>query len=131
MLKSAMDTETTPRPEIAKLIERLQTDSRRWALAETELAKAELGELRGKAVRVAIFAVVAIAATFAALVALSQAGIAFLAPYVDSDGVAALIVGGILALTVVVSILIMVSASSWRTESIFFRWFTRRPDART
>lgn len=131
MLKSAMDTDTAPRPEINQLIERLQSDGRRWAAAETELAKVELGELKGKAIRAAVFAIVAFASIFCALVVFSQAGIAFLTPYVDSAGVAALIVGGFLLLLVVISVFVMRSAFSWRTESIFFRWFTRRSAART
>ena len=131
MLKSVMDTETAPRPEITKLIERLQSDGRRWARAETALAKAELGELKGQAIRFAISATVAFAATFCALVAFSQAGVAFLTPYVDSVGLAALIVGAVLMLLVVLSVLVMRSALSWSTESIFFRWFTRRSSART
>lgn len=131
MLKSATDAETAPRPEIAKLVERLQSDGRRWAKAEFQLAEAEMAELKGKAIRVVSFAIVGFAAIFCALVVFSQAGIAFLTPYVGSAGIAALIVGGVLLLVVVLSVLIIRSAFSWRTESIFFRWFTRRSDART
>ena len=131
MLKNATDRETATRPEINQLIDRLQSDGRRWATAETELAKVELGELKGKAIRAVVFAIVAFAASFCALVVLSQAGIAFLTPYVDSVGAAALIVGGVLVLLVIISLLIMRSAFSWHAESIFFRWLGRRSDART
>lgn len=131
MLKSATDAESAPRPEITKLVERLQSDGRRWAKAEFQLAETELAELKGKAIRVVSFAILGFAAIFCALVVFSQAGIAFLTPYVESVGIAALIVGGILLLLVVLSILMIRSAFSWRTESIFFRWFARRPETGT
>lgn len=129
MLKSAMEAETSTRPEIIKLIDRLQSDGRRWAMAESELAKIEMDELKNKAIRVVSFAIVSIAAIFCALAAFTQAGIAFLTPYVDSFGLAALIIGGILVMLVVASILVIRSTLTWRAESIVFRWLTRRSDA--
>ena len=85
--------------------------------------------MKGQAVKVVAFSVLAFAATFCALVALTQAGIAFLTPYVDNAGVAGLIVFAFLLAVAAVSIAIIRSAFSWKTESIFFRWFTSRPDA--
>lgn len=127
MLKQADEMQQPDRPEIRQLIERAVADGRGWAEAEVAMARAELGELKGQAIRAVTFAVLGLAAVFCALVVLSQAGIAFLEPHVDSPGVAALIVGGVLLLLVAVCVLVMRSAFSWRTESIFFRWFGRRP----
>lgn len=127
MLKQADEMQKPNRPEVRQLIDRLTTDGRGWAEAEVAMARAELGELKGQAIRAVSFGVLALAAVFCTLVVLSQAGIAFLEPYVDGQGVAALIVGGLLALLVVICILVMRSAFSWRTESIFFRWFGHRP----
>jgi uncharacterized membrane protein YqjE len=129
MLKSATDPETRSRPEITQLIDRLLTDGRRWASAEAEVAKLELADLKSRAIRAVIFAILAFAAALCALVALSQAGIAFLAPVVGSVGLAALAVAGLLLVVVAVCVFVMRSALSWRTGSIFFRWFTRRPSA--
>lgn len=128
MLKHASESGMTERPEISQLIQRLSADGRRWAEAEVNLAKAELGLLKGQAVKVAAFSILAFAATFCALVALTQAGIAFLTPYVDNAGVAGIIVFALLLAIAAVSVLIIRSAFSWKTESIFFRWFTSRTD---
>jgi uncharacterized membrane protein YqjE len=127
MLKRADEMQPGDRPEIRQLLERLSADGRGWAEAELAMARSELGELKGQAIRAVAFAILGFAAVFSALVVLSQAGIAFLTPYVDSTGVAALIVGVVLLVLVAVSFLVMRSAFSWRTESIFFRWFGRRP----
>ena len=127
MLKQADEMQQANRPEIRQVLDRLSADGYGWAEAELAMARAELSELKGKAIRAAIFAVIGFAAVFSALVVLSQAGIAFLTPYVDGPGVAALIIGGVLILVVVISLLIMRSAFSWRAESIFFRWLGRRP----
>ena len=127
MLKHRDEMQEANRPEIRQLLERLSADGRGWAEAELAMARAELGELKGQAIRAVSFAIIGFAAVFATLVVLSQAGIAFLTPYVDSPGVAALIVGGVLLLLVAVSYFVMRSAFSWRTESVFFRWFGRRP----
>jgi uncharacterized membrane protein YqjE len=127
MLKHADEMQQRDRPEIRQLIERLTTDGRGWAEAEVAMARAELSELKDQAIRAVTFAVLGLAAVFCALVVLSQAGIAFLEPYVDSPGVAALIVGGVLVVLVVLCLLVMRSAFSWRTESVFFRWFGHRP----
>lgn len=127
MLKQADEMQQASRPEIRKVLDRLSADAHGWAEAEFAMARAELSELKGKAIRVAIFGVIGFAAVFSALVVLSQAGIAFLAPHVDGPGIAALIVGGVLILIVAVSFLVMRSAFAWRTESMFFRWLGRRP----
>jgi uncharacterized membrane protein YqjE len=127
MLNSATGSPETPRPELTELFHRISDDGQQWAKAEVELAKVELGELKNQAIKAVIFAVVGFAATFCALVVLSQAGIAFLAPYVDSTGVAALIIGGVLLLLVVFSFVVMRNAFSWKTESVFFRWLTGTP----
>ena len=123
MLKHADEMQESTRPEIRQLLERLSADGRGWAEAELALARAELGELKGQAIRAAVFAVIGVAAVFCALAAFSQAGIAFLTPHVDSPGLAALIVGAVLLLLVAVSVMLIRNAMSWRTESIFFRWF--------
>jgi uncharacterized membrane protein YqjE len=127
MLKHADEMQQPDRTEIRQLLERLTTEGRGWAEAEFAMARAELGELKGHAIRAVTFAVLGLAAVFCALFVLSQAGIAFLEPYVGNAGVAALIVGGLLVLLVVVCLLVMRNALSWRTESIFFRWFGHRP----
>jgi uncharacterized membrane protein YqjE len=127
MLKHTDEMHEANRPEIRELIERLSSEGRSWAEAELVLARAELGELKGQAIRAVTFAIVGFAAVFSALVVFSQAAIAFLTPYVDGTGVAALIVGFVLLLLVVVSYFVMRSAFSWRTDSIFFRWFGRNP----
>lgn len=127
MLKHSDEIAETDRPEIRLLLERLSADGRGWAEAELAMARAELSELKGQAVKAVSFAIIGFASLFAALVALSQAGIAFLTPHVDGPGVAALIVGGALLLLVIISFLVMRGAFSWRTESVFFRWFGRRP----
>ena len=127
MLKQADEMQQASRPEIRQVLDRLSADGMGWAEAELAMARAELSELKGKAIRAAIFAIIGFAAVFSALVVLSQAGIAFLAPHVGSVGVAALIVGGVLLLLVAVSFFVMRSAFAWRTESIFFRWMGRRP----
>lgn len=127
MLKHSDEIAEADRPEIRRLLERLSADGRGWAEAELAMARAELSELKGQAIKAVSFAILGFAAVFASLVALSQAGIAFLTPYVDGPGVAALIVGGVLLLLVIISFLVMRGAFSWRTESVFFRWFGRRP----
>jgi len=127
MLNSATSSPETSRPELAELFHRISGDGQQWAKAEVELAKVELGELKSQAIKAVVFAVVGFAATFCALVVLCQAGIAFLTPYVDSTGVAALLIGGGLLLLVVISFLVMRSAFSWKTESVFFRWLTGTP----
>lgn len=126
MLKHTDEMEDGSRPEIRQLLEQLSADGRDWAEAEVEMARTELGELKGQAIKAASFAIIGFAAVFCALVVFSQAAVAFLTPYVDGPGVAALIVGGVLLVLVVMSFLVMRSAFSWRTESIFFRWFGRR-----
>lgn len=130
MLKPTDEMQDSPRLKIRELLERVSTDGRSWAEAEVTMARAELGELKDHVVRVLSFAVIALAAVFAALVVLSQAGIAFLTPHVDGPGVAALIVGVLLLALVVICFLVIRSGFSWRTESIFFRWFGRRPTHR-
>ena len=127
MLKHADEMHEANRPEIRHLLERFSADGRGWAEAELAMARAELGELKGQAIRAAVFAILGFAAVFCALVVLSQAAIAFLLPYVDGPGVAALIVGCALLVLVVAALLMMRSAFSWRTESVFFRWFGHRP----
>ena len=126
MLKHSDETQEGTRPDIRHLLERLSADGRGWAEAELALARAEIGELKGQAIKAVTFAILGLAAVFTALVVLSQAGIAFLMPYVDGPGVAALIVGLVLLVLVVICALVMRSAFSWRTESIFFRWFGHR-----
>lgn len=127
MLKHADERQEASRPEIRQLLDRLSADGRGWAEAEIALARAELGELKGQAITAVASAIVGFAAVLCALVVVSQAGIAFLTPHVDGQGVAALIVGAALLVLVAVSFLVTRSALSWRTESIFFRWFGRRP----
>jgi hypothetical protein len=128
MLKHTDEMHEAHRPEIRQLLERLSADGRGWAEAELAMARAELVELKGQAIRLVICAIIGFAAAFATLVVLSQAGIAFLTPHVDGPGVAGLIVGGVLLLVGFVSYLVMRRAFSWRTESVFLRWFGRRPD---
>ncbi len=127
MLKHADEMRESDRPEIRQLLERLSADGYGWAEAELALARTELNALKGQLIRAVTFAILGFAAVFCALVVLSQAGILFLTPYVDGPGVAALIVGAVLLVLVAVSFLVMKTAFSWRTESIFFRWFGRRP----
>lgn len=125
MLRHADETRED-RPEISRLLERLTAESRGWAEAELVLARLELQELKRQAISAAVYAVLGFAAVFAALAALTQAAIALLAPYVDGPGVAALIVAVVLVLLVVACALALRNALSWRTESIFFRWFGHR-----
>lgn len=127
MLKHNEETHDGERPGVKALLERLSVDGRSWAEAELTLAKAELGELKRQVIKAIVFSLLGFAAAFCTLVVLSQAGIALLAPHVDGVGIAALIVGGVLLLLVIGSFLIIRSSLSWRTESIFFRWFSRRP----
>lgn len=127
MLKHTDEMQEANRPEIRELIDRLSADGRGWAEAEIALARAELGELKGKALRAAVFALIGFAAAFSTLVVLSQAGIVFLAPYVDGPGVAALIAGAVLLVLTATCFLVIRNAISWRTDSIFFRWFGSRP----
>jgi uncharacterized membrane protein YqjE len=127
MLKQPDEMQQANRPEIRQVLDRLSADGYGWAEAELAMARAELSELKNKAIRAAVFAILGFAAVFCALVVFSQAGIAFLTPHVDGAGVAALIVGGVLLLLVAVSFFVMRSAFAWRTESIFFRWLGRRP----
>lgn len=127
MLKHSDESHEGERPEIRALLERLTADGREWADAELALARAELGELKRQAIKAIVFALLGFAAVFCTLVVLSQAGIAFLTPYVDGVGVAALIVGVVLLLFVLLSFLVMRRSFTWRTESILFRWFGRRP----
>ena len=131
MLKQRDEMQDEERPQIRELLERLSADGKSWAEAEFALAKVELGELKGQALKAIVFAILGFAATLCALFALVQAGIAFLTPYVDGPGVAALIVGVVLVVLVVLSFLAMRSAFSWRTESVFFRWLGRRPTGGT
>ena len=124
MLKHAPEPGTVDRPDISELIQRLSADGKRWAEAEANLAKAELGVLKGQAFKIVAFSILAFAAIFCALVALTLAGIAFLTPYVDHAGVASLIVTGLLLVIIAISVFVIRGALSWKTESIFFRWFS-------
>ncbi len=126
MLNHADEMQEANRPEIRQLLERLSAEGRGWAEAELALARIELGELKGQAIRAAVFAAIGLASVFSALVVFSQAGIAFLTPHVDGEGVAALIVGVVLLLIVAICGLMVRRVFSWRTESVFFRWFGRR-----
>ncbi|WP_421696062.1 phage holin family protein [Aestuariivirga sp.] len=123
MLNQADAPHDSGRPGISELFERLGADGRDWAEAELALARAELGELKSQAMRAAVFASIAFAATFCAMVALTQAGIAVLTPLLGSEALAALIVGIVLVLLVIASAFSLMRCFSWRTESIFFRWF--------
>lgn len=126
MLKHADEMQESTRPDIRQLLERLTADGRGWAEAEFALARTELNALKAQAIRAASFAVIGIASVFCALAAFSQAGIAFLTPHVDSAGVAALIVGSVFLVLVAGSALLIRNALSWRTQSVFFRWFGGR-----
>lgn len=129
MLKHSDEAQQGERPEIRALFERLSADGRSWAEAELELAKVEIGELKRQAVKALVLAVLALAAVFCSLVVLCQAGIALLTPHVGSAGLAALILGGVLMMAIVLLLLGMRRALSWRTESIFFRWFGHSPSS--
>lgn len=126
MLKHSDETQGSERPEIRALLERLSAEGRGWAEAELALAKVEIGELKRQVIKALVFAILGLAAVFCALVVLCQAAIAFVTPYVDGTGVAALIIAGVLVLLVIAVLLALRSAFAWRTESIFFRWFGRR-----
>ena len=127
MLKHADERHDRRRPEISELLERLTGDSRSWIEAELALARVEMNELKAQAVRAAAFAVIGFAAVLCALLALSQAGIALLAPYVGGAGIAALVVCGLFVVLVIASVLGLRGVFSWQTESIFFRWFGHQP----
>jgi hypothetical protein len=123
MLKYSHASTTPEPPDISELFERLSREGRGWAEAEVRLARAELGAFKGQAIRIVICGVLAFALTFCALFVLSQAAVAFLAPYVDSVGVASLIVGFALIVLVAISLFLMRSALSFRADSVFLRWF--------
>ncbi len=125
MLKGATGANPNPRIEISRLIEKLMADGRRWASAESEVAKLELVDLKNRVIRAAAWAMLALSSGLCALIALSQAGIALLTPVLGSTGLAALVVTGLLLAIAAIAIMAMRKTLSWQTESIFFRWFTR------
>lgn len=125
MLDHAADTDGRARPDLSDLIERLSRDGKRWAAAELAMARIEISGLKRQVARALGFAVLGFAAVLCALVALSQAGIAFLTPVFESAGVAALLVAASLMALAVVSYLGIRAALQWEAESIFFRCFTR------
>lgn len=127
MLEHKDETYEGGRPDIKELLQQLSAEGLNWAEAELALAKTELGELKGQMIKILCYAVLGLAASFSALVALVGAGIAFLTPRVDSAGVAALIAGTALLALVIFCFVMMRRAFSWRTESLFFRWLGRRP----
>lgn len=126
MLNQADEMQEADRPDIRQLLERASAEARSWAEAEVMLAQSEIAALRAQAARLLGLGLLAAACAVCALVAFSQAGIAFLTPMVDGPGVAALIVGGVLLLVLGVALLAMRGAFAWRTESIFLRWFGRQ-----
>lgn len=129
MLRHSDGAQGEERPEFRTLLEQLAADGRSWADAELALAKVEMGELRRQAVKALVLLMLGFSAVFSSLVVLSQAGVAFLTPYVGSAEVAALIVGVGLLLLVGVLLLVMRNAFTWRAESIFFRWFGQKPSS--
>jgi len=124
MFDPVKDAAPDMRPEVLQLVRQARDDASAWATAELALAKIELGDLKAKALKVVVCAVVMLAAMFCALVVLSQAGIALLATYTGSVGVAALIVAGLLIALLVITFVVMRNSLSWQPESAVFRWFT-------
>lgn len=127
MLRHSDEAQGDGRPEFRALLDQLAADGQSWAEAEIALAKLEWSELRRQALRALFLAMLGLSAVFASLVALSQAGIAFLAPYVGGAGVAALIIGVCLLLLSGMSMLAVRRGFNWRAQSILFRWLGRKP----
>lgn len=127
MLESAIEPETASRPGIVNLIRRLKHETRAWVEAEVTLASIELGELRSRVLRLVISATIGFAAVFSALVVLTQAGVAVLAPLVGSVPLAALIVAAALVVLIAVCVWRIRSALSWQAESMFLRRIKRHP----
>lgn len=125
MLKGATGSSPNPRIEISQLAEKLLADGRRWASAETQVARLELADLKNRVIRAAAWAMLALVSSLCAMIALSQAGIALLATLLGSTGVASLAVSGLLLLVAGIAVIAIRKTLSWQTESIFFRWFTR------
>lgn len=113
-------------PGLAVLIERFAKEGRGWAEAEVTLARVELSELRAQLLRALLLAVTAAAALLCAMIAFSQAGIAYVATLVDSTAAAALIIACVFALVAVAVVILLRRTVTWRAESIFFRWFGSR-----
>jgi uncharacterized membrane protein YqjE len=128
MLKSSDDMQAGERPDMSQLLERLAQESRAWADAEVTLAQIELAELKAQAMRAAGFAAIGLAALICTMLALTEAGIALLGPYVSSMGIAALVMAAILAVITAACAYSARRAVAWRTESMFFRWLGSKPE---
>ncbi len=90
------------KPVFPELVKELADDARLWLDAELALAKAEAGvRLRGYAAGL-ILAFLGVSLFIAAMVVLAQACVSALVPYVSSQAVAGLVIGGILLAVVVV-----------------------------
>lgn len=93
---------TASKPVFPELVRELADDARLWLDAELALAKAEAGlRLRGYAAGL-IVAFLGVSLFIAAMVVLTQAFVSALVPYVGSQAVAGLVIGGILLAVVVV-----------------------------
>jgi putative superfamily III holin-X len=130
MPRTAKHARLPPRPEISSLLQQLAGDGVRWANAELALARAELLVLRRRSIAAAIFAAVAIAALLAALIILSQAGVAAMARYLGSDIAAGLAVAASLLALAALCALAARRMFSWKGESAIFRWFAPSTDQR-
>lgn len=126
MLKRVKDVDVAPRADLGELLQRAFADGSRWADAELKLARAELGDLRRRFFKAAIFAVLAVVAVMCAIIILAQAGVAAAALYLGSEIAGGLAVGLFLLVLAALCGVAVGRMFDWRPESLLFRWMTKR-----
>ena len=122
MLKADIKPELKKRAKIGQLVQNVTADGLRWAEAEAALMRAELADFRRRMVTAVICSIVALAALLAALVVFSQAGVAWIAPYLDSNIAAELVVGAGLLTIALASAFAVRRAFTMRSRSLLLRW---------
>jgi Putative Actinobacterial Holin-X, holin superfamily III len=119
--------ETAREPGLPDAFQRAARDGVRWADAEFALARAEAGLVLRRSAAGLAAGVAAFALLLAALVILSQAAVAALAPLLNGPALAGLAVGLGLLICVILSGLMarhLLSMRNARLASPVLRWFT-------
>lgn len=117
-----MPDTVTARPGIRFLLKRLAANTARWAEAEMELAHLESHVLLRRCIAGAIFALLGFAAVLIALVIFALTAVAALAPLLESEVLAGLVVGAAILALATLCAWGLRRMFTWEAESLPFRW---------